>query len=92
MDVESPNNHYLFEMSNLSETGIFIQTETPLDPGSHINLQFQLGEDEWIRTRGEVIWVNPLDEEEPGMGVKFLALDVESRHRILAAIKKLAIL
>jgi uncharacterized protein (TIGR02266 family) len=92
VDVESPNNHYLFEMSNISETGIFIQTETPFDPGTHLNLQFALGDNELIRTRGEVIWVNPPDEEEPGMGVKFLGLDLDGRHRILAALKKLAIL
>lgn len=63
-----------------------------MEPGTHLNLQFALGEDDLIRTRGEVIWVNPSDEEEPGMGVKFMSLSVEERHRILSAIKKLAIL
>src|SRR5665213_4087755 len=93
VDVESPNNHYLFEMaSNISESGIFIQTSEPLNPGTHLNMQFALADNELIRTRGEVIWVNPIDEEEPGMGVKFLSLSLQQRHRILAAIKKLAIL
>ncbi len=92
VDIESPNNHYLFEMaSNISETGIFIQTIDPLEPGTHINLQFHLPDENSIRVRGEVIWVNH-DEEEPGMGIKFMSMDLTDRHRILSALKKLAIL
>ncbi len=94
VDIEASQQHYLFEISsNLSASGIFIHTHDPLDPGTHLNLQFRLPDDFLIRTRGEVMWVNEGDEEEePGMGVKFLQLNSDDRHRILTVIKKLAIL
>lgn len=93
VNMEYPNNHYLFEYSsNLSQSGIFIQTDDPLSPGTHVHLQFSLPDQHLIRTRGEVIWVNDDDESEPGMGVKFLGLSLEDRERILTAIKKIAIL
>lgn len=93
VDVESPNEHYLFEYSsNLSENGIFIQTTDPLDPGTLVNIQFSLPDQHLIRTRGEVMWVAMDDEEECGMGVKFIGLQVDDRNRILMALKKLAVL
>ncbi len=93
VDVESPNNHYLFEYSsNLSQSGIFIQTTEPLNPGTQVNIQFSLPDAHRVRTRGEVIWVNAEEDDEPGMGVKFLGLPRGDRERILSAIKKLAIL
>jgi type IV pilus assembly protein PilZ len=93
VDVESPNDHYLFEYSsNLSESGIFIQTTEPLHPGTLVNIQFSLPDNYRIRTRGEVIWVNMEDEDECGMGVKFQGLQLDDRNRILMALKKLAVL
>ncbi len=93
VDVEYPNAHYLFEYSsNLSQSGIFIQTDNPLEPGTHVHLAFLLPDKHAIRTRGEVMWVNDDEESEAGMGVKFLGLNIDDRERILTAIKKIAIL
>lgn len=94
VDVESPNDHYLFEYSsNLSRNGIFIHTLDPLPAGTYVNIQFLLPDDYPIRTRGEVIWANTDEEDEDvGMGVKFLGLSEEDRDRILNSLKKLAIL
>lgn len=95
VDVESPNNHYLFEYStNLSQNGIFIQTMDPEQPGTLVNIQFSLPDNHIIRTRGEVIWVNSVEEveDEPGMGIKFIGISNDDRDSILAALKKLAIL
>jgi hypothetical protein len=39
-----------------------------------------------------VIWVNFDEEDESGMGIKFIGLNLSDRNRILTAIKKLAIL
>ena len=92
VNIESTNDHYLFEYSsNLSQNGIFIQTHEPLEPGTQVNIQFTLPDENCIRTRGEVIWVNE-DEDDSGMGVKFLGLNENDRELILTAIKKIAIL
>ncbi len=94
VDVESGSDHYLFEYSsNLSQNGIFIQTADPLMPGTSVNIQFLLPDESLIRTRGEVIWASIDDEEdEPGMGIRFIGLDDLDRNKILEAFKKLAIL
>lgn len=93
VDVESPNEHYLFEYSsNLSQSGIFIETTEPLEPGTLVNIQFSLPEQYLIRTQGEVIWVNDEEDDEPGMGIKFRGLADRDREMILNALKKLAIL
>lgn len=94
VDVESPNDHYLFEYSsNLSQNGIFIQTTEPLSPGTPVTMQFSLPDKVLIRTRGEVIWANDdADDEEPGMGIKFMGLSEADRENILNTLKKLAIL
>ncbi len=93
VDVESPNSHYLFEYSsNLSQSGIFIHTGDPLNPGTQVQLNFTLPDQYFIRTRGEVIWVNDEEELEQGMGIKFLGLSLQDRERILTALKKIAIL
>lgn len=94
VDVESPNDHYLFEYSsNLSQNGIFIQSSEPLSPGTAVTMQFSLPDKTLIRTRGEVIWSNnDADDDEPGMGIKFIGLSEADRENILNALKKLAIL
>lgn len=94
VDIESPNDHYLFEYSsNLSRNGIFIHTLDPLPAGTYVNIQFLLPDDTPIRTRGMVIWVNTdEDDEDVGMGIKFMGLAEEERDRILNSLKKLAIL
>jgi uncharacterized protein (TIGR02266 family) len=71
---------------NLSATGMFIRTREPRPPGAVFNFQFQLGEDfSLIEGRAEVIWRRRLSEgpdRPPGMGVKFLNLDVPSQKLI----------
>lgn len=93
VNFEISNRHYLFEYSsNLSQSGIFIHTMEPLQPGTEVAIQFSLPDDFEISTRGEVIWVNTEEDEEPGMGVRFVGLSDQAREKILAAVKKLAIL
>ena len=53
-------DNYLFEFSsNLSANGIFIKTDSPLEPGTRLTLHFSIneGKDE-IKSSGEVMWVN----------------------------------
>jgi uncharacterized protein (TIGR02266 family) len=77
---------------NLSTTGMFIQTRDPRPPGAVFKFQFQLGEDfSLIEGRAEVVWRRRHREgpdKLPGMGVKFLNLDVPSQQLINRLIKQ----
>jgi uncharacterized protein (TIGR02266 family) len=72
--------------ANISATGIFVRTNEPLEPGTELTLEFKVADD-WklIRGRGRVIWVRTKDEgpeHPPGMGVRFLEMDPQSRRLI----------
>jgi uncharacterized protein (TIGR02266 family) len=72
--------------ANISATGIFIRTQEPLDPGTDLSLEFKVADD-WklIRGRGRVIWVRSKEEgpdAPPGMGIRFLEIDPQSRRLI----------
>ena len=91
--------HFLFEnATNISEHGVFVHTNKPLDPGTVVELQFTLPESrEKLKVRGEVMWVNPYRKEQeknynPGMGVRFESLNEVDRETLLNAIKRLAVL
>jgi len=71
--------------SNLSTSGMFIQSNSP--EGAGTEFAFALRIDEWSPIQGsaKVIWVRPQTEspERPaGMGVQFLDLDAQSRRMI----------
>ncbi len=66
---------------SISRAGIFIQTINPKDEGERFKLEFQLpNDDETITCMAEVIWkrsYHPLEEYEPGMGLKFIDISEE---------------
>ncbi len=78
--------------SNISITGMFIQSNDPQPPGTILDFEFNLIDGlKLIRGTGEVIWVRLVDEgpELPtGMGLRFLRLDAESRRLIRWAVEK----
>ncbi len=78
--------------SNVSITGIFIQSREPRSPGEILDFEFNLIDGlQLIRGTGEVVWVRLADEgpQMPaGMGVRFLRLDAESRRLIRWAVEK----
>jgi PilZ domain len=73
VDYASEENYLFAYITDISVTGIFVRTTTPEQPGTHLNLRFQLPhpeeitrpggpgatDDEKIEVEGEVIWVNP---------------------------------
>lgn len=74
--------------SNLSSTGVFVETTSLLDVGDSLVLTFPAGEGAGLRVQGRVRWTTPfgtLQDPRPGMGVEFTGLD-ESRRRRLAAL------
>jgi uncharacterized protein (TIGR02266 family) len=68
-------------VTNISRTGVFIKSKTPLAIGTMVNLRFTLIMDdiETIEGSGEVVRI----EEDPcGMGIVFTELAPESKELI----------
>jgi type IV pilus assembly protein PilZ len=70
---------------NINEGGVFIETDSPMDVGSTVGLQFKLpGSDELVEVEGLVVRTSRGDDgdEAPGMGIEFGDLNSSSRQRI----------
>lgn len=67
-------------VSDLSESGVFVHTETPLPIGSDIELRFTVMLDEPVLFvgRGRVVR-HQMGDEPHGMGVEFVELEDTSR-------------
>jgi type IV pilus assembly protein PilZ len=100
LDVDyGDQGHFLFaSIQDLSATGIFILTTAPEAPGTRLNLRFTpTGTDAPLELEGEVIWINPFrpdqrDNLNPGMGVRFIGLTNEQRHRLVDLVRTFAYL
>jgi type IV pilus assembly protein PilZ len=79
------DGHYLFDFCrDLGSGGVFIETVTPQNHGSNLDLTFTIPDSkETLRTSGKVIWVqSPVKGRAdliPGMGVQFEAFNNEQR-------------
>ena len=78
--------------SNISTTGMFIHTADPKPPGTHVTFEFSVADD-WklIRGQAQVVWVRHHaqgPEQPPGMGVRFVELDGQSRRLIRWIVEK----
>ncbi len=100
LDVDwGDRDNFLFaSIRDISATGIFVRTNAPEDPGTHLNLRFApAGGDDTLELEGEVIWVNayrPGDSTNlnPGMGIRFRGLTDEQRGRLVELIRTFAYL
>ncbi len=108
VDYASEENYLFAYITDISATGIFVRTTTPEQPGTHLNLRFELpapdgksgpdrGRGEKIEVEGEVIWINPYrpgapDNLHPGMGIRFVGLDDDVRQQLLELIRRFAYL
>jgi uncharacterized protein (TIGR02266 family) len=68
-------------VTNISRTGVFIKTPTPLPVGSRVDLEFTVVMDgiETIAGEGEVVRV---ESNPPGMGVVFRKLETYSQRLV----------
>jgi Tfp pilus assembly protein PilZ len=102
VDYGSEDNYLFSYLADSGTTGIFVRTLAPLPAGTHLSLRFvgaegALGDLEQLEIEGEVIWVNPYrpsvkDNLHPGMGIRFVELDDETRRRLLALVGRFAYL
>ena len=100
VDYASEENYLFAYITDISATGIFVRTTTPEDPGTQLNLRFSpegRGSAGELEVEGEVIWVNPYrpgtpDNLHPGMGIRFVGLDHDTRAQLLELIRRFAYL
>lgn len=102
VDLEVDYSHedtYLFAyIRDISVTGLFVRTNEPEPPGTHLNVRFTPADgEEPLQLDGEVIWINAFrpgdnDNLHPGMGIRFDDLEVGQRERLIALVKRFAYL
>jgi len=94
--AESAENFLFSYVENISEMGIFIRSDNPLEVGERLRLRFGPVGEEPLDLEGEVMWVNPVrpdgDNLNPGMGVRFVALSPEDRERVVEIVRTVAYL
>ncbi|MEM6960748.1 MAG: PilZ domain-containing protein [Myxococcota bacterium] len=89
--------NFLFSyMTNISEMGIFIRTDSPLEVGSLLTLRFSAGFESTLVVEGTVAWINPFrpdgDNLNPGMGVRFEKLTPAIREQLVELVRTVAYL
>ena len=80
-DGEDLISSYLF---NISQGGLLVRSETPLELGTEVVLQFRLpGLDHHFAVLGQVIWkMSPEEGKASGMGVAFVDMGTEDREML----------
>jgi type IV pilus assembly protein PilZ len=95
VDCESQDTFLYASIANISEFGIFVRTQEPLEVGTRLILRFVTpGSDEPFVLTGQVQWVNAVrmlaDNPNPGMGIRFVDLTSEARERLIDAVRTIA--
>jgi type IV pilus assembly protein PilZ len=97
VDCETEDTFLYAAITNISEMGIFVRTIDPLAVGTSVTLRFAPPHaSEAFVLGGVVAWVNRVrpraDNPNPGMGIRFAALTLDDRERIVEAIRTIAYL
>ena len=85
VDAESASNFYAGFSDNVSECGVFVATDAPLNVGSTVELWISLPHKAPIRTRGTVRWQRrntASSEKRAGMGIRFDRLSYQDSAHI----------
>lgn len=91
--VQDGETIYESETLNISNGGILIATDHPLESGGKINLEFQLpNTEELIKAVGKVAWIGgaPAGTRSTAVGVKFSEIDAEHLKLIVAYVNRLS--
>jgi type IV pilus assembly protein PilZ len=95
VDCETEDTFLYANITNISEFGIFVRTEDPLEVGTQLTLKFAPPDtvDPFVMS-GQVQWVNPVkmlaDNPNPGMGIRFVNLTSEARERLVDMVHTIA--
>src|SRR5438105_3914206 len=86
--VRGDRGHFTGWGTNLSASGVFVNTSSPPPAGDEVQVLLQLPGVPECKLRGRVAWSRGAGEE-PGMGVQFLQLDEETRQVIAQMVERL---
>lgn len=96
VDYASGETFLFAYLSNISEMGIFVRTESPPPIGTRLRLRFHIENGDVLELDGDVMWVNPVrvagDNLNPGMGVSFAELSSDQREQLVALVRTVAYL
>jgi type IV pilus assembly protein PilZ len=95
VDCETEDTFLYAYIRNISELGIFVATREPLSVGTNVTLRFSVpGANDAFALTGVVQWINPVrlftDNRNPGMGIRFVDLQLEDRERLVEMIRTIA--
>ena len=93
VDYRADDTFLFAYVTDISDMGIFVRTEDPLDPGARLTLRFSPKDEEPLEVEGEVRWKSDgSDGSNKGMGVQFLDLAASHRSRIMELVRAMAYL
>jgi len=74
--------------------GLFIESSTPLPPGTELSVEFALPDRPWdkLKARAKVAWTRNKPERYllfPGMGVQFVDIDQKAQHLLVELVDAL---
>ena len=95
VDCETEATFLYANITNISEVGIFVRTDEPLEVGTRLTLKFAPpGSTDTLVLKGQVAWVNPIrmlaSNPNPGMGIRFIDLTRDSRERLVGVVRTIA--
>jgi type IV pilus assembly protein PilZ len=94
VDYERMNAFFADYTKNISKGGTFIKTARPLPIGTRFLFALSLPAlSEPVQITGEVQWISepgsPASGDEPGMGIRFVFVSDEERHRFEGLVQNL---
>ena len=96
VDCVTDDTFLYASLANISEMGIFVRTVDPLPVGTRLWLSFSPPGHETFKLEGEIAWLNRVrpkgDNPNPGMGVRFVDLQMADRERLVEVIRAVAYL
>lgn len=96
VDCVASDTFLYASITNISEMGIFVRTSEPLKIGTKLRLTFAPPGGDGFELEGCVAWVNRVKPEgeniNPGMGIRFVNLQLDQRERLVEVIRTIAYL
>jgi type IV pilus assembly protein PilZ len=101
VEYKKLNTFFADYTKNICKGGTFIRTKKPLDVGTVFVFQLSVprlreplsirGEVKWVKREGEPSPPGVADDQEPGMGIRFIYDESGEREALEASVEKLMI-